>query len=175
MKDDHNNTLIEADLDWDEYFMRKAYLATSKSKDPSSKVGAVLVTDGNDFCSGFNGFPRGIADTRERLYNRETKYKYIIHAEQNAIINAARLGRPTLGAVMYTIGMPCTECAKAIIQAGIKEIVLHDNAIVNFKHGKWAESCAFSNGMLEEAGVNVRLLCKKLGIQTLVNGKLEEV
>ena len=155
--------------------MRYTYLTTSKSKDPSSRVGAILVADGNSFSAGFNGFPRGISDTKSRLENRELKYKYVVHAECNAIFNAARMGRSTLGSIMYTIGMPCTECSKAIIQAGISEIVIHADEAANFTHGKWADSCAFSVDMLREAGVKVRVFDKKLGIKTLVNKELREV
>ena len=170
-----NNELIESNMSWDEYFMRMTYLTTDKSKDPSSKVGAILVKDQNVFSTGFNGFPRGIKDTHERLHNRETKYKYVTHAEANAIHGAARIGHATLGSTMYTIGMPCTECAKAIIQAGIKELVIHDDPLVSFTHGKWAESCAFSKSLFDEAGVVVRVFNKKLGVKTLVNKELKEV
>ena len=171
----NENEKIESNLSWDEYFMRVTYLTTDKSKDPSSKVGAILVADNNVFSTGFNGFPRGIQDTNKRLENRELKYKYVCHAEANAIYNAARMGRPTLGATMYTIGMPCTECAKAIIQAGVKQIIIHADASVNFTHGKWADSCAFSISLFEEAGINVRIFDKKLGIKTLVNKEWKEV
>jgi dCMP deaminase len=174
MNNENTNT-IESTLSWDEYFMRVTYLTTDKSKDPSSKVGAILVADNNVFSTGFNGFPRGIQDTHERLHDRETKYKYVCHAEANSIYNAARLGRPTLGSTMYTIGVPCTECAKAIIQAGVKEVVVHADASVNFKHGKWAESCALTLSLFEEAGISLRFFDKKLGIKTLVNKEWKEV
>ena len=171
----NNENIIESDLSWDEFFMRITYLTTNKSKDPSSKVGAILVADNNVFSTGFNGFPRGIRDTNKRLENRELKYKYVCHAEANAIYNAARLGRPTLDSTMYTIGMPCAECAKAIIQAGIKEVVIHADESVNFTHGKWAESCALSISLFTESGISVRLFDKKLGIKTLVNKEWKEV
>ena len=82
-------------MNWTEYYMRHQYLASEKSKDPSTKIGAVLVRGDNIVSIGYNGFPRGINDSPERLNNREEKYFYVVHAESNAILNAARNGIAT--------------------------------------------------------------------------------
>lgn len=109
-------------MNWDEYFLNKAYVSASKSKDPSTKVGAVIVRpDKTEASSGYNGFPRGIEDTPERLNDREVKYSLIIHGEMNAIL-AAR--EPLNGYTLYTVPfMPCDRCFVHVIQAGIKRVV----------------------------------------------------
>lgn len=111
-------------INWDEYFMSVALLAAMRSKDPNTQVGACIVGDDNRIIStGYNGFPRGCSDD-EFPWDREgeeTKYPYVVHAELNAILNAG--GRSLAGARVYVGLFPCNECAKAIIQAGIKEVI----------------------------------------------------
>lgn len=107
---------------WDHYFLKMAGVAASKSKDPSTQVGAIIVRPDNSFvAAGYNGFPRGIKDTAERLNNRELKYSLIIHGEMNAILSA----RESLhGCTLYTVPfMPCDRCFVHVIQAGIKRVV----------------------------------------------------
>jgi dCMP deaminase len=109
-------------MNWDEYFLRIAGLAAQKSKDPSTKVGAVIVRPDRTIVSlGYNGFPRGVADTPERLNDRPTKYSLVVHAEMNAILSA----RESLnGYTLYTVPfMPCDRCFMHVIQAGIKRVV----------------------------------------------------
>ena len=114
-------------LTWDQYFIKLAECAALKSKDPSTKIGAVIVGIDNEVLSiGFNGFPRGIADYSDRYTNRETKLKLIEHAERNAIYNAARQGIKLKDSKLYlsnNLKMICGDCAKAIIQSGISEVV----------------------------------------------------
>ncbi|MBQ8371571.1 MAG: dCMP deaminase family protein [Clostridia bacterium] len=111
---------------WDEYFMGVALLAAGRSKDPSTQVGACIVDENKRIIStGYNGFPQGCSDD-DFPWNRdesagETKYKFVVHAELNAILNAA--GKPLAGSRIYVALFPCNECAKAIIQAGVKEII----------------------------------------------------
>ncbi len=111
---------------WDEYFMGVALLAAGRSKDPSTQVGACIVDENKRIIStGYNGFPQGCSDD-DFPWNRdesvgETKYKFVVHAELNAILNAA--GKPLAGSKIYVALFPCNECAKAIIQAGVKEVV----------------------------------------------------
>ncbi|MBO4870134.1 MAG: dCMP deaminase family protein [Clostridia bacterium] len=111
-------------INWDEYFMSVAVLAAMRSKDPNTQVGACIVGEDKRIIStGYNGFPRGCSDDdfpwdRE---GEETKYPFVVHAELNAILNAG--GRNVNGATLYVGLFPCNECAKAIIQAGIKEVV----------------------------------------------------
>jgi len=145
-------------------------LASEKSKDPSTKIGAVLVRGDNIVSIGYNGFPRGIEDSDERLHNREEKYFYVVHAENNAILNAARNGIATKDSVLYTSGMPCNECAKSIIQAGIKTVVLHKQ-YPNLSHGKWSKSVSKAEEMFDEAGIHIISLNKDLNISCVINGE----
>ncbi len=114
-------------ISWDEYFMGVAILASQRSKDPSTQVGACIVNDDNKIMSvGYNGFPRGCSDDEfpwERIGEKDsdTKYPYVCHAELNAILNAG--GNNLRGCRIYVALFPCNECAKAIIQAGIKEVI----------------------------------------------------
>lgn len=113
-------------INWDEYFMGIALLSGERSKDPSSQVGACIVSQDNKILSmGYNGFPIGCSDDkvsweREGAFT-ETKYPYVCHAELNAILNYT--GVSLRGSKAYVTLFPCNECAKAIIQAGIKEII----------------------------------------------------
>lgn len=114
-------------ISWDEYFMGVAILASQRSKDPSTQVGACIVNDDNKIMSvGYNGFPRGCSDDEfpwERQGDKEssTKYPYVCHAELNAILNAG--GNSLKDCRIYVALFPCNECAKAIIQSGIKEVI----------------------------------------------------
>ncbi len=113
-------------ISWDEYFMGVALLAAMRSKDPNTQVGACIVDSENRILStGYNGFPSGCSDDefpweREGTFS-ETKYPFVVHAELNAILNAR--GKNLTGAKIYVALFPCNECAKAIIQSGIKEII----------------------------------------------------
>ena len=106
---------------WDTRFMRLAREIADWSKDPSSKIGAIIVNDKRRIlATGYNGFPEGIEDTEERLNNREEKYPRIIHAETNALLNALKNGVSVEGATLYVCGLPvCPDCTKSIIQAAI--------------------------------------------------------
>lgn len=111
---------------WDDYFMGVSLLAADRSKDPSTQVGACIVSDDNRILStGYNGFPQGCSDD-EFPWNRdesqgETKYNFVVHAELNAILNAG--GKSLFGSRIFVSLFPCHECAKAIIQSGVKEVV----------------------------------------------------
>lgn len=117
-------------LSWDEYFMGVAMLSGMRSKDPHSQVGACIVSEDNKILSmGYNGFPKGCSDD-EFPWGREgdpldTKYLYVTHSELNAILNYR--GGSLEGAKLYVSLFPCNECAKAIIQSGIREIIYYDN------------------------------------------------
>lgn len=106
---------------WDLSFLVDAKVAARRSKDPSTKVGAVVVRpDLTTASQGYNGFPRGIADTAERLNTREIKYDLVVHAETNALLAAKE---PLNGCTMYTTFPPCIRCSTSIIQAGITRVV----------------------------------------------------
>ena len=109
---------------WDARFLDLAKHISDWSKDPSTKVGCVVVGEDREIRStGFNGFPRGIEDNSERLNDREQKYPMICHAEENAIMHAARTGISLKNCVAYVTWPPCTRCARSLIQAGVSEIV----------------------------------------------------
>ena len=140
-------------ISWDEYFMGVALLASERSKDPSTRVGACIVDgDKRILSTGYNGFPQGCSDD-EFPWNRDeaqgdTKYQYVVHAELNAILNAS--GKRLSGATVYVGLFPCNECAKAIIQSGIKEVVYLSDKYHD------TPSMTASRKMLEAAGVSVR-------------------
>ncbi|MBQ0042105.1 MAG: dCMP deaminase family protein [Lachnospiraceae bacterium] len=117
-------------LSWDEYFMGVSHLAGMRSKDPNTQVGACIVSEDNKILSiGYNGFPKGCSDEKfpwERQGDvLHTKYAFVTHAELNAILNYK--GGDLSGAKLYVSLFPCNECAKAIIQAGIRTIIYADD------------------------------------------------
>jgi dCMP deaminase len=138
---------------WDNRYLALAKEVATWSKDPSTQVGAVTVGAKKEVLSqGFNGFPRGIKDTPERYNHRETKYKFVVHAEMNAIYNATYSGTSLDGATLYTYGLPiCSECAKGIIQVGIKKVVIEKSKELD----NWNESLRLSREMFAEAGVKL--------------------
>ncbi len=157
-------------LSFDEWFMKHVYLTSEKSRDPRTKIGAVLVKDKHIISSGFNGFPMGIDDLIERYDDRETKYKYVVHAEQNSILVAARFGISIMDTTLYTNGIPCHSCMKSVIQGGIKDIVIHKQW-PEMVHSEWIESIKISKIMMREAGINLKIFDKKLNISAFLDGK----
>lgn len=142
---------------WDEYFMTMVYLIAMKSKDPSSKLGAVIVGKNNEILStGYNGFVRNVDDEIEERYERPEKYHWFEHAERNAIYNAARNGISLNDTIMYTNGTPCSDCCRAIIQSGLKTVIVHD-MWDNNNSEKWGDSAKRSRIMLSEAKINLRI------------------
>ena len=144
---------MEAQLNWDEYFMGMAVLSSLRSKDPSTKVGAVIVNDEKKVVSiGYNGMPRHIED-EDLTWNKgeglDSKYLYVCHAELNAILNA-RNGSSLANCTVYVTLVPCNECTKALIQVGIKEVVYLDD-----KYGDTIGVQA-SKKMLTLAGIKYR-------------------
>ena len=135
-------------ISWDEYFMGVAKLAARRSKDPNTQVGACIVSQEDIIIStGYNGMPKGCSDDEfpwERE-GEETKYPYVVHAELNAILNAN--GRDLRGSRLYVALFPCNECAKAIIQSGVKEVVYLSDKYVG------TPGNAASKRMLDAAGV----------------------
>lgn len=136
---------------WDVRYLNLAKEVSTWSKDPSSKIGAVAVgSKGQVLSQGYNGFPRGIFDGEARLKDRELKYKYIVHAEQNLIYNATYNGVSLDGATLYVTGLPvCSECAKGVIQVGIKRVVMPEQDIKE----NWKESWDYSKVFFNEAEV----------------------
>lgn len=141
---------------WDVRFLRLAEHISSWSKDPSTKVGAVLVNDLKQVVGmGYNGFARSIEDTDERLNNRELKYKLVVHAEVNAIIQAGHEARNSVLYVYPSFMIPpiCHDCCKAAIQAGIAGIVGFEPNESDPRVQRWKDSIAVSRDMWQEAGL----------------------
>lgn len=136
-------------------YMELAETISKWSKDPSTKIGAIAVSDrGRVLATGFNGFPRGIADTPERYNDRETKLKYVVHAEANMIYNATASGVDLYDSEVYVYGLPiCSECAKALIQVGVKRVYVV-NEHVN-KSERWIESWNLTKSMFDECGLEI--------------------
>lgn len=138
--------------EWNKWFLGLAEYVSTASKDPSTKVGAVIVDGDRRVVSlGYNGLPRGIEDKPERLENRELKYKIIVHAERNALLFARGSIK---GCTIYTYPMmPCAVCASMIIQSGIKKVVAprSDNP-------RWQQDIELSTQLFREANVDVELL-----------------
>lgn len=135
---------------WDNRFMQMAELVASWSKDPSTKVGAIIVDyDRRIIGTGYNGFPRGVNDSPERYEDKPVKYKLVVHSEANAILNAVR---SVSGQTLYTTKYPCSECAKLIIQSGISLVVTPPPGT----NEPWATDAEFTKTMLKEACVMVR-------------------
>ena len=139
-------------LKWDKRFLELAKFISQWSKDPSTKVGAVITDQQNRIVSvGYNGFPQGIYDTEERLNNRETKYKMVIHAERNALIFAQK---PLTGCTLYIYPFcSCSVCAAMFIQAGINRCVSLEPSeeIIS----RWGSDLELTRDMFKEAGVEL--------------------
>jgi dCMP deaminase len=137
--------------DWDSRFLEMARLVSTWSKDPSTQVGAVITRGQFVVSLGFNGHPKGVADTPDRLENREAKYRTIIHAEMNAILTAKQ---DLEGCTIYVWPfMPCSQCGSAVVQAGIKRVVAPKS-----DNDRWAESFAFTTEIFHEAGVELVII-----------------
>ena len=143
-------------MKWVEYFYKIADQIKEKSKDNHTKIGAVIVGKDKEIVStGYNSFPRGIEDNKKERQERPEKYYWFEHAERNAIYNAALIGVSTKGCTMYlTCGIPCADCARGIINAGIIRIfAVRDGEA---KSQKWKNSAERSMEMFKEAGVDVQ-------------------
>lgn len=141
-------------ISWDTYFMGIAKLSSLRSKDPSTQVGACIVTPDHEIVGiGYNGFPKGISDDdfpwQSEGSFHETKYPYVVHAEANAILNATQNLKDC---TLYVTLFPCNECTKIIIQSGIKELIY----VSNKDEGKDFQIA--SKLMLEKANVTLRQL-----------------
>lgn len=163
-------------VSWDRYFMTMAYLVSMKSKDPSTRVGAVIVgPDHEIIATGYNGLPRGIADHEHRYLDKEYKYMAINHAEENAILHCARVGVSAKGCQLYIPWIPCSRCTKTIIQSGISEVIYDvnfpGNEVVE-QLAEWKRSIEISRELLIEAKVQIREFNEPLlSIEGLYQGK----
>tara|TARA_R100000406_G_scaffold81617_1_gene63446 strand:- start:104 stop:580 length:477 start_codon:yes stop_codon:yes gene_type:complete len=144
---------------WDVRFMRMAHEVASWSKDPSTKVGCVLVKDRKIISMGYNGFPRLIEDDLNRLIDREVKYEMTVHAEQNAVITAALHGISTAGATAYVTFHPCSRCAAVLINAGINTVVISAHDIAP---DRWLDNFRLAAQLLNEAGIGHEIIDPEL-------------
>lgn len=133
-------------------FMPLVYAVASMSKDPSTKVGAVALNAAfSVVATGYNGFPRGVADTEERLCDRETKLRFTSHAEANLVAQAAYSGHSLRGTTVLVSSLfPCVECSKLLVQSGVRRVIAPKIA-----EGRWKESNELAKIIFDEGGVEV--------------------
>lgn len=136
---------------WDLRFLDLAKEIATWSKDPSSQIGAIAVGKNRRILStGYNGFPRGVEDSPSRYKNKETKYKFVVHAELNCVCNAGLNGVSLDGATLYVHGIPvCHECAKAVIQSGITNVIMRHKPLDQ----KWIDSFGITKVLFNESYV----------------------
>lgn len=153
--------------------MSMVYLVAMKSKDKNTHIGAVIVGPDNEVRStGCNGFVRGLDDEVVERQESPEKYYWMEHAEKNAIFNATLIPVSLKGCRMYTNGVPCMECARGVVQCGIKEVIV-DGKWGGENSEKWAENAKRSLIMFEETGVKVRYYHGRfLGIHKFRHGKV---
>jgi len=142
------------EMNWDKYFINLCDSILLRSKDINTKIGVVIVGKDNQIIStGYNSFPRGINDDLPERQERPEKYYWFSHAETNAIINCALNGVSSKGSKMYmSCGIPCADCCRNIINAGITEIWCKED---DYTQKKWEENAKRSIKMFEESGVKV--------------------
>lgn len=138
---------------WDERFLTVAFYISCWSKDPGTKVGCVLVKDRRIIATGYNGFPAGIADDPDRYLDRDYKLAAVVHAEKNALFNAAKNGSEVEGATAYVTFPPCSQCSSALIQAGVSEVYAPNPLQAPLR---WQSNFLIGRSLLEEAGVSVQ-------------------
>ena len=138
---------------WNTRFMIQAQVISTYSKDKSTKVGCVIASPRKEILSmGYNGFPRGVNDEIPARQERPTKYEFVVHAEENAILNGCRNGTRLEGGILYVTMPPCTRCAGSIIQSGIKEVIYLEPEIQKQIPG-WRDTLDISFIMFDEAGI----------------------
>ena len=137
---------------WHARYLSLAREVSTWSKDPSTKIGSVAVGENGQILSqGYNGFPRGIEDTEERLHNREEKYNYVVHAEKNCIYNACLNGVSLKGSNVFVHGLPvCNECCKGLLQVGVKGVIMGNPPGI---HESWEEKFLLTKSKLLEAKI----------------------
>jgi dCMP deaminase len=143
-------------MEWTEYFLNIAEQVKQKSKDQSTQIGAVIVGEDKEVLStGYNSFPRGLDDSKQERQERPEKYFWMEHAERNAIYNAARIGVSLKNSIIYlTSGLPCMDCARGIVNSGIKTVYCKQVCTTKNKD-KWDESQKKSLELLRECDVAV--------------------
>jgi dCMP deaminase len=157
--------------------MHDVYWWARRSKDPRTRIGAVLVKweDKIPISMAYNSLPRKVNDAVPARWERPEKYEWIAHAEENAVLNCARRGYSAAGTVMFTQGIPCSRCANSLVQGGIAEVVVHklwQEYERKLNWNKWIESSKRSLEKFNEAGIKVRVFDGFLGMQGMLDGKI---
>ena len=163
-------------MNWDEYFVSMLYLVAMKSKDAKTQNSTIIVGPDNEIRStGYNSFPRGINDNVPERQERPEKYFWFEHGERNAIYNAARVGVPLKDCKLYVTGVPCMDCARAIVQSGIKEVIYHE--LKKYDSKLWEEHSRRTFILFEESGVKIREYKGKITTKLSVrrDGELVEI
>ena len=157
--------MIKHSEKWDLRFLAMAWHASSWSKDPSTKVGAVIAGPRNEIIShGYNGFPRGVLDTADRLDNRDIKYKLTVHAEINALNFSGRTDHA--GCSIYTWPLaPCSRCTTDLIQRGISRVV---TIVDDLNNPRWAEDVALGKEMQTEVGIDVQYYQASIVFESMI-------
>ena len=142
---------------WDEYYLDICKVVAARSKDPNTQIGCVIAGPAHEIRStGYNTLPRGIRDDVPERLERPTKYLWMEHAERNAIYNAARCGTPLEGCTLYVEIMPCMDCGRAIVQAGIREVIVSGARMSQYSSEYYDEHFRNVEVLFQEAGVIVR-------------------
>src|ERR1051326_2158045 len=153
----YDRTMARQIPGWDEYYLNICKVVAERSKDINTQIGCVIVGPNHEIRStGYNSFPRGIRDDVPERMERPTKYLWIEHAERNAICNAARAGTATEGCTIYVEIMPCMDCARAIVQAGITEVVVSATRMSQYSSDYYNQHFGMVEVLFGEAKVRVR-------------------
>jgi dCMP deaminase len=143
--------------DWDRYYLEICRVVAARSKDPNTQIGCVIVGPAHEIRStGYNSLPRHIRDDVPERFERPTKYLWMEHAERNAICNAARAGTATEACTIYVEIMPCMDCARAIVQAGIVQVVVSASRMAEYSSEYYDQHFGIVEILFAEASVKVR-------------------
>ena len=145
---------------WDKKYFELAEYISTWSKDRSTKIGAIIVKNNDVISTGFNGFPIGANDDVEERHQRPLKYSWTEHSERNAIYSAAKHGKSTNGCTIYVKWFPCADCARAIIQSGIKTVLIDELNYLGNRgfYTRWEDSIKAADKMFEEAGIRIVMI-----------------
>ena len=142
---------------WDEYYLNICKVVATRSKDPHTQVGCIIAGPAHEIRStGYNSLPRGIRDDLPERLERPAKYLWMEHAERNAIYNAARCGTSLEGCTIYIELMPCMDCARAIVQAGIREVVVSSDRMGQYSSEYYDEHFCMVEVLFQEAVITLR-------------------
>jgi dCMP deaminase len=145
--------------DWHAYYLAVCRSVALRSKDPSTQIGCVIVGPAHEIRStGYNSFPRGIKDTAPARLERPEKYLWIEHAERNAIYNAARAGTALQGCTIYVEVTPCMDCARAIVQAGIAQVIVDANRMKQYSSKRYDEEFKKVKVLFKEARIKIQFI-----------------